>query len=368
MDDELYAVRVPRLHPVDTAGGGDSMTAGVAATLAQGEPLETALLVGGAAGVLNIARHGLGTGNKEAVRVLAERVELRPIDGTDEPDDTDHTDHPDDRRPRRSTTRRVATDGKIMTDLCALVTNDDGIESPGLAALAGCAIDHGLEPVIAAPATESSGTSAGLTAAEDHRQIATHRTTLPALEDVPTYAVAAHPGLIAFTAARGGFGQKPDLLLSGINRGANVGRAVLHSGTVGAALTASINGLRAMAVSLDVGLATDIEYHWESAAEVAGRALDLLLDLEPGTVLNVNVPNVPPDQLRPLRRATLATFGTVQSQVQRLDDGSLEIFSVHVDDEPEPGTDAALLAAGHPTITPLRSVDEDPTVKLPDLD
>jgi 5'/3'-nucleotidase len=127
--------------------------------------------------------------------------------------------------------------------------------------------------------------------------------------------------------------------------------------------------VRALAVSLDVGVGTDVGYHWDSAAIVARQAIDLLLDLEPGTVLNLNVPNVAPDQLRPLRRATLAAFGTVQSQVQRAEDGSsLEIFSVNVDEEPEPGTDAALLAEGYPTLTPLRSVDEDVTVKLPDLD
>ena len=254
-----------------------------------------------------------------------------------------------------------------MSDLRALVTNDDGIDSPGLAALAVCALEGGLDVVIAAPARESSGTSAGLTAAEDHRQIATERRTLPQLTDVPTHAVAGHPGLIAFTAAQGGYGPKPDVLLSGINRGANVGRAVLHSGTVGAALTASINGIRAMAVSLDVGLLTDVEYHWDSAAEVARRALDMLVDLEPGTVLNLNVPNVAAERLGPLRRARLARFGTVQSRVKRLDDGGLEIFSVNVNEELEPGTDAALLAAGHPTITPLRSVDEDTAVELPAL-
>jgi 5'-nucleotidase len=254
-----------------------------------------------------------------------------------------------------------------MSDLCALVTNDDGIDSAGLRALVATAIDCGLDPLVAAPAVESSGTSAGLTAAEDHRQVTTERRTLPMLTDVPAYAVSAHPGLIAFTAARGGFGRQPDVLLSGINRGANVGRAVLHSGTVGAALTASIRGVRALAVSLDVGLGTDVVYHWDSAAIVARQAIDLLLDLEPGTVLNLNVPNVAPDQLRPLRRATLAAFGTVQSQVQRAEDGSLEIFSVNVDEEPEPGTDAALLAEGYSTLTPLRSVDEDTTVKLPDL-
>jgi len=254
-----------------------------------------------------------------------------------------------------------------MTELCAVVTNDDGIDSPGLTALAGSAVAAGLGVVIAAPASESSGTSAGLTAAEDHRHITTERRTLPELPDVPAYAVAADPGLIAFTAAHGGYGLTPDVLLSGINRGANVGRAVLHSGTVGAALTAGINGIRAMAVSLDVGLLTDVEYHWETAAEVARRALDLLVDLEPAAVLNLNVPNVPPDRLRSLRRATLATFGTVQSRVKRLDDGGLEILSVNVDEPPEPGTDAALLAAGHPTITPLRSVHEHADVELPGL-
>jgi 5'-nucleotidase len=253
-----------------------------------------------------------------------------------------------------------------MTDLYALVTNDDGIESPGLAALTRCALDSGLSAVIAAPAKESSGTSAGLTAAENRRGIATEQRDLPALVDVPTFAVAAHPGLIAFVGSNGGFGPTPDVLLSGINRGANVGRAILHSGTVGAALTASINGVRAMAVSLDVGLDPS-GFHWDTAAEVARRVLDMLLDMEPGTVLNLNVPNVAPDQLRPLRRARLATFGTVQSRFKRLDDGSLEIISVDVDDELEEGTDAALLAAGHPTITPLRSVDDDTDRVLPHL-
>ena len=258
-----------------------------------------------------------------------------------------------------------------MTDLRATITNDDGIDSPGLAALARCAADGGLDVLIVAPAAESSGTSAGVTATGDHRRIATERRTLPAAPSVPAYAVAAHPGLIAFAVANGAFGPKPDLLLSGINRGANVGRAVLHSGTVGAALTASINGVRALAVSLAVSLHVsphaELDGRWDGAAELAVRAAKMLAELPPGTVLNLNVPDVAPARLRPLRRARLATFGTVQGRVQQLDDGSLEIVAVQVDDEPEPGTDAALLAAGYPTITVLRSVDEDTELVLPDL-
>ncbi len=75
-DDELL-VAAPELDPVDTRGGGDSMTTGIAAALAHGEDIETALRLGAAAGALNVTRHGLGTGSGDAVRALAERVELR---------------------------------------------------------------------------------------------------------------------------------------------------------------------------------------------------------------------------------------------------------------------------------------------------
>ncbi|SDM60808.1 5'/3'-nucleotidase SurE [Allokutzneria albata] len=250
--------------------------------------------------------------------------------------------------------------------MIALITNDDGIDSPGLAALARMAVHCGLSVVVAAPAEESSGTSAGLTAAKDDRRIALARKELPGLPDVPAYAIAGHPGLIAFLAAQGAFGAKPDLVLSGINRGANVGRAVLHSGTVGATLTASINDLRGLAVSLDVGLAGSEQPHWESAAGIVEQAVELLRNSPAGTVLNVNVPDVAADRLGPLRHARLARFGTVQSRVRQLDDDSIEVVAVDVDDaRPEPDSDAALLAAGHPTITALRSVAEDPGFELP---
>lgn len=207
--------------------------------------------------------------------------------------------------------------------------------------------------MIAAPATESSGTSAGLTAATDNRQVAIERRSLAGLPEA--HAVAAHPGLIALIACDGGFGPRPDLLLSGVNRGANVGRAILHSGTVGAALTAGINGVRAIAVSLDVALSGAEDPHWPSATAVVGDLLPVVMDLASGTVLNVNVPGRP-------RRAALATYGRVQSRVNQLDDGTIEVTSVEVDGDLEPDTDAALLAEGHVTVTPLRSVSEDETL------
>lgn len=243
-----------------------------------------------------------------------------------------------------------------------LITNDDGIDSPGLAALARGAVAHGWTTVVAAPARESSGTSAGLTAAEDDRHVQVERRELPGLPDVPGYAVAAHPAFIALVASQGAFGDPPDIVLSGVNRGANVGRAVLHSGTVGAALTAAINGARAMAVSLDVGLDPDLPHHWETAVAVASTLFDRVAALPVGAVLNLNVPNRP--EVGEPERAALAEFGTVRTRIKDSDDGTIGLAAVLVEDGLEPGTDAALLVEGRPTVTPLRSVAEDPDVEV----
>jgi 1-phosphofructokinase len=79
LDGEVFEVRMPKLTPAETRGAGDSMTAGVAAVLAQGGDLHRAVRTGAAAGALNVTRHGLGSGHVDAVRVLTDRVELTPI-------------------------------------------------------------------------------------------------------------------------------------------------------------------------------------------------------------------------------------------------------------------------------------------------
>ncbi len=76
--DDVLEVEMPKLEPADSAGAGDSMTAGMVAALAGGRPVPAALQVGAACGALNVVRHGLGTGGARAVDTLAERVELRP--------------------------------------------------------------------------------------------------------------------------------------------------------------------------------------------------------------------------------------------------------------------------------------------------
>lgn len=83
-DGEALLVHAPSLELADHRGAGDSMTAGVAAVLARGGDMREALHVGAAAGALNVTRHGLGTGRAEAVRELAGRVRLTPLDGGDD--------------------------------------------------------------------------------------------------------------------------------------------------------------------------------------------------------------------------------------------------------------------------------------------
>lgn len=240
----------------------------------------------------------------------------------------------------------------------ALVTNDDGIDSAGLHALAGAALDAGLDVIVAAPAEQASGASAALSAVRSDGRTVVEPRRLPGL-DVPAWAVQAQPGHIVATALNGWFDPRPDLVLSGINHGANVGRAILHSGTVGAALTAKISDTRALAVSLDVALHPTGERHWATAAGLLAPVLDLLFDAPDGTVLSLNVPDRPAAQVGPLRHARLARGGAVQTRVEEVRDGGVRLAEVEVSDMPEEDTDSALLDAGHPTLTELRSVEAD---------
>jgi 5'-nucleotidase len=104
--------------------------------------------------------------------------------------------------------------------------------------------------------------------------------------------------------------------------------------------------------------------HWETAAEVARLVLPTLLESAPGAVLNVNAPNVALDAVQGLVRARLARFGAVQTNVAEKGEGYVKVALAEIDAEYEPGTDAALIASGYATVTPLRAVCEETDVEL----
>ncbi len=243
-----------------------------------------------------------------------------------------------------------------------LITNDDGIGSPGLTALARIAAARGFDVVVAAPARESSGASASLLGAEQDGRLVVSQQSPPELDpEIESYAVRAAPGLIVYAAAYGGFGRKPDLVLSGINRGANTGHAVLHSGTAGAALTGTTHDIPGIAVSL----ASADPQHWDTPMPYVESALDWLLGSGlRDRVVNVNVPDVPPDEVQGLRQAPLAAVGVVQGIVHAVDEGHLQLTYSDVAEHGDTDTDAALLAQGFATLTLLRApvFDVDPTL------
>ena len=177
-----------------------------------------------------------------------------------------------------------------------LVTNDDGVSAPGLAALTRAlvrlgravrATDPAHEIIVVAPSSNYSGAGAAVGSVTDHTTIPYQRAYVEGAEDVEAYGLDASPALSVIAGALGAVGPKPDLVLSGINHGVNVGRSVLHSGTVGAALTASQLGISALAVSLRAGDEPD---PWESAADLAVALIPLLVAAPVRTVLNLNVP------------------------------------------------------------------------------
>jgi 5'-nucleotidase len=246
-----------------------------------------------------------------------------------------------------------------------LITNDDGIDSPGLIALAVAARDAGHDVFVAAPSQEFSGASAALTAVERGGRIVVEKRDLPGLAGVPALSVAASPAFVVLIALAGGLGPDPEIVLSGINYGANAGRAVTHSGTVGAALTAALGGRRAAAFSVGHSVRRPEEPAWATPATVAGRLLPTICALTPGIVLNVNVPDVPYEQVRGIRRTSLATFGAVQFIVAERDEGFVRMALEDNEAALEEGTDEYWLSRGYVTVTPIRPAGEAADIDVP---
>jgi 5'-nucleotidase len=194
-----------------------------------------------------------------------------------------------------------------------LVTNDDGVSAPGLAALtralATWAGDR-HEIVVVAPSSNYSGAGAAVGSVTDRTTIAYQRAVVEGAPGVTAFGLDASPALSVIAGALGAVGPKPDLVLSGINHGVNVGRSVLHSGTVGAALTAAQLGISALAVSLRVGPPPE---PWESAADLAVALIPLLRAAPVRTVLNLNVPALPLADIRGLRWAWVSGAGLIKA-------------------------------------------------------
>jgi 5'-nucleotidase len=250
-----------------------------------------------------------------------------------------------------------------------LLTNDDGVLAPGMAVLArGIAqwIDDApaseeRSALIVAPSRNYSGMSAAVGDVFERPTVKYRRHRIAGAESITTYGLEAPPALCAILGALGSFDFTPDVVISGINAGANVGRSVLHSGTVGAVFTSAQLGLSGLAVSVQWG----DEVHYDTAAAVAIAVLDELFCAPPRTVLNLNVPNLALHQLKGVRRGHISTAGVIKAAGPRAggealsEEGELPLrlgaaspALGDVSDE-EPNDDGALVESGYASLTPL---------------
>lgn len=236
-----------------------------------------------------------------------------------------------------------------LAGLRVLVTNDDGVEAPGIAALALAAAKAGADVVVIAPIDNRSGASAAIGPIGRRRASG----AADALRDLEVHALDAPPAVAVLSGCGGSFGAAPVAVLSGVNHGLNLGRVVLHSGTVGAALTAASMGLSGVAVSLEPSDEPD----WDTAAELA---VDMLVRLHrqglPAVAVNLNVPAAP--RSTTLVPVTLSRGGTARAAVVG-DEFTFEM-EVRSDAHDEAGSDAAELAAGRCVFTVLNPLATPP--------
>ena len=263
-----------------------------------------------------------------------------------------------------------------------LITNDDGVRATGLAVLTRSVaqwIAQGSggevrEALVVAPHRNYSGMSSAVGDVFDNPSVKYQRYTIVGAESIDTYSLEAPPALCAILGALGSFNFQPDVILSGINAGANVGRSVLHSGTVGAILTGAQLGLSGLAVSVQWG----DDVHYDTAAAVAIEVLQELMNAPSRTLLNLNVPNLPAHQLRGVRRGRISTAGVVKSAGPMAggeplgDEGELPLrlgaATPQLGDVSDEAADedGALIAAGFASLTPLRGPQEDTDIGLHD--
>jgi 5'-nucleotidase len=235
-----------------------------------------------------------------------------------------------------------------------LVTNDDGIEAEGLHVLAAYLEKTGHDVIVAAPDGDMSGTGAAIGVLHAGASISVRRVEVPGFSS-EAWAVGGPPGLCTVASRLGAFGEPPELVVSGINAGLNTGRAILHSGTVGAALTAQNFGAKGLAVSVQSG----DPWRWETAASFAVEVLDTLIEAPPRSVLNLNVPSLPRDSVRGIRWARLAAFGAVRAAIAEAEgDGSVQIELRANETQLPADTDTALCEAGYAALTAIVGIAE----------
>ena len=226
-----------------------------------------------------------------------------------------------------------------------LIANDDGVYAPGLVALHQALADY-AECAVVAPDQDRSGASSSLTL---------DRPLHPQRLDNGYISINGTPTDCVHLALNGLLEHTPEMVVSGINLGANLGDDVLYSGTVAAALEGRFLDKPAFAFSL-LSRQTD---NLPAAAQITRRlvAMHDQLDLPPRTVLNVNIPNLPLERIRGIQLTRLGHRARAAAPVKSVNPRGKEGYWIAVAGDAEdggPGTDFHAVMQGYVSITPLQ--------------
>ena len=230
-----------------------------------------------------------------------------------------------------------------------LLTNDDGVSSPALAALAR-EVSEIAQVVVVAP--DHNWSAAGHTKTM-HKPLRVSPTELAS--GMPAIATSGSPSDCVALAVLGLLGRVPALVVSGINLGANVGHDLTYSGTVAAAMEAHISGIPALAVSLDSYVPVDPD----PAAHLAARLGCAMLERpsESPLLLNVNVPALAEKEIAGVRLTRLGKRVYRDALLERHDPRGRSYYWIGGDPPsglPLDGTDIGALSEGYVSVTPIQ--------------
>jgi 5'-nucleotidase len=229
-----------------------------------------------------------------------------------------------------------------------LVTNDDGIEAPGIQVLAEALKEIG-EVTIVAPLKEQSGVGHGITMQIPLRVIRYNKNG-----EFFGYAVNGTPADCVKIGVRNILKDLPDIVVSGINHGSNTAINIIYSGTVSAAREASIMDIPSIAISLTSHTGTDFRYAGKVARKLVGKMIGQ--DLPTGTLLNVNVPDIPEDQIKGICLTSQGKSKWDDNYEQRVDPngrdyywltGSLTVLDTEIN------SDQAAITNNYVSISPI---------------
>lgn len=227
-----------------------------------------------------------------------------------------------------------------------LLTNDDGVDAPGIAVLANHLVGEGHYVTIAAPSSNRSGSSAALGSVSNGVLIRSEERAVAGSAGLSGLGIDAPPAMIVHAFCSGPIDLRPDLVVSGINDGHNTGRAIIHSGTVGAAVTAASFGIPAFAISTGPLPGS----RFDTAAIVLAAVLRRFVASSGGFALNVNVPDLAVGDILGARQGTTSGPGLADIAYTR-SSGGFDVRKEYWSGPLAPASDSGLVRAGYVSIS-----------------